>query len=284
MRMILTSFMVLVFISCLLTSSYALTFLAQKQNIVLNYGDKKLIRVPLSIEYDKYYYIVRINNLLNDENLKVLLLGEGMKPLHSTFNISDGKDAVLVIDNKVIKMKELYLMFHYYSPSSRNIVKKVDVEILPIKEEHYLGDIIPKVSPSIYYTFNVYLNAYIFPTPSYSSPNDIPSSENENQQIQEYKSDIENGSVQNDEESNSSFNGSSNLTSLHNYSTLDRFNEAVNDGKISIKKDTNSKYDSERSILPTGEVIQNPIESISISTVLIFILGLVILYIIWRRF
>ncbi len=143
--------------------AYEITYVAHKQNIGMNYGEKRVIPVLLNPSYTSYSYKINIDGKDVDPNLRAEILGRNNNILPSSFSTFQGKDVMFVWDGKVYKYKEIYLLLDYYSPSSKNLLKKVHLEIYPQPQTSTGNEreIRPHILPSLYYEFNVHLNAFI---------------------------------------------------------------------------------------------------------------------------
>ncbi len=275
---------------CLFSFTYGLTALynALPSKISIDYREKR--SYPIIIKDSpgtSYIYTIKMNGLESQNNgfIRVTLTDKKGHLLSSPFNNEDLTTSLLIIkNNEIIKVREIYVHMEYYRPIEDSKKINVVLEIIPINEEASNSFVTSSFSYGMIYSFDVYANAYLFESEDYSSSH--PTS-----------SPIFNPSSYYEENTNIVVNNTRNNTEIINNSMVinksssesenGKKQEEVNDRKkeeeimnnsLSFIKSQNASKEENSFLSITGKAIGG----INTTTFIIFIGGVILLYILWK--
>lgn len=288
-----TLIVILITVSLLFSQVYALTALynALPDKLSLNYGDKRTYPIIVKDSPEtRYSYTITIDGVKTDNNgfIKVSLTDKKGRPLSHEFSNENLTLSFLVLrNNDIRKVREIYLHIEYFNAVSQSKKYKVMIEILPLNEGVYDSTVTSTISYGLVYTFDVYANAYI-------QEINVPSITYQNSVVQDSVESINNvGSIK--EVSYNSYKQSSDRILISNdvISNQSILNESYNvvvdrdgnrDGGSSKKNDllvVNNATQEEKksSIIPiTGKAVSRT----NTLTIVIIILGSTLIYLLWK--
>ena len=298
---------ILVCMLILLTPVYAITALynALPSKISLDYGEMR--SYPVIVEDTPsaiYKYTIKINGIELDNNgvIKVFLTDREGKLISSEFsNDNLSLSYAVLLDNEVRKVRELYIHIEYYNPISISTKYRVQIEIWPLNQKVYDTTVTSAISYALLYTFDVYANAYIVEPASSTSHSYVSSTSSSSSSSSSYVfttsyetsySEIENNSVTKSID-NTTMDKSNN--SISSFSPEHMSKEADNDLELNSTRNLiNNSFGKDYDYNNLSEMINGSsaglssitgrvIQSANSLTVILMILGILALYVLWKK-